>query len=73
MNLTAHEFIMCQDGKGSGKRHGPLILSEFTGSASVFGGYQLSVNPWNYQQQGRPLIPLGLLACTQQMGMRRIR
>jgi trehalose 6-phosphate synthase/phosphatase len=25
-------------------------LSEFTGSASVFGGNELSVNPWDYQQ-----------------------
>src|SRR6266480_6561644 len=37
MNLTSHEFIFCQDGKNSDKKHGPLILSEFTGSASVLG------------------------------------
>lgn len=54
MNLTAHEYIYCQDGKGplgSKKQHGPLILSEFTGSATVFGGAQVSINPWDYQQQ----------------------
>lgn len=50
MNLTAHEFILCQDGASSDKRFGPLILSEFTGSASVFGGNEISVNPWDYQK-----------------------
>src|SRR5436305_8653074 len=50
MNLTSHEFIFCQDGKYSEKKHGPLILSEFTGSASVLGGNELSVNPWHYRQ-----------------------
>ncbi|TKA63780.1 hypothetical protein B0A49_11248, partial [Cryomyces minteri] len=50
MNLTSHEFIFCQDGKDSDKKHGPLILSEFTGSASVLGGHELSVNPWDYQK-----------------------
>ncbi|KAF2842984.1 glycosyltransferase family 20 protein [Patellaria atrata CBS 101060] len=48
MNLTAHEYILCQDGASSKKRHGPLILSEFTGSASIFGGQELSVNPWDF-------------------------
>ena len=51
MNLTAHEFIACQDGARGQKKHAPLILSEFTGSASVFGEYPLVVNPWNYQEQ----------------------
>lgn len=52
MDLNAHEFIICQDGQFcEDKRHGPLILSEFTGSAAVFGGFQLSVNPWDFQQQ----------------------
>src|SRR6202043_2396081 len=27
-----------------------LILSEFTGSSSVFGGNELSVNPWDYRR-----------------------
>lgn len=51
MNLTAHEYIACQDGKGSEKEHGPLILSEFTGSAAVFGSHFLPVNPWDYSGQ----------------------
>lgn len=51
MNLTGHEFVCCQDGTASDKKHGPLILSEFTGSAAVFGRKHISINPWNYQEQ----------------------
>lgn len=51
MNLTCHEYLSCQDGSFEGhNRYGSLILSEFTGSASVFGGNELSVNPWDYRQ-----------------------
>jgi trehalose 6-phosphate synthase/phosphatase len=51
MNLTSHEYLFCQDGKFKGhNRNGSLILSEFTGSASVFDGNELSVNPWDYRQ-----------------------
>ncbi|CCU74482.1 trehalose-6-phosphate synthase [Blumeria hordei DH14] len=51
MNLTCHEFLFCQDGKFEGQnKNGCLILSEFTGSASVFGRNELSVNPWDYRQ-----------------------
>ena len=51
MNLTSHEYLFCQDGKFKGhNKYGSLILSEFTGSASVFGGNELSVNPWDYKQ-----------------------
>lgn len=49
MNLTCHEYLMCQDGKASGKEHGPVILSEFTGCASVFDGAALVVNPWDFR------------------------
>ncbi|KAF8464572.1 glycosyltransferase family 20-domain-containing protein [Kalaharituber pfeilii] len=45
MNLTSHEFVYFQ-----GEKHSPLILSEFTGSASIFEGAQISVNPWNNRQ-----------------------
>ncbi|KAK3393347.1 glycosyltransferase family 20 protein [Podospora didyma] len=48
MNLTSHEYLFCQDGKISEKKHGSLILSEFTGTSSLFGGNELSVNPWDY-------------------------
>ena len=51
MNLTSHEFVYCQDGKyETKKKFGSLILSEFTGSASVFGNHALLVNPWDYRQ-----------------------
>ncbi|KAL5400415.1 hypothetical protein PMIN03_012392 [Paraphaeosphaeria minitans] len=49
MNLSAHEFVICQDGAYGNKKHSPLILSEFTGSSSIFEGAELAVNPWNYQ------------------------
>ncbi|KAL4972179.1 glycosyltransferase family 20-domain-containing protein [Aspergillus desertorum] len=50
MNLTSHEFVYCQDGKYGAQKYGSLILSEFTGSASVFGNHALLVNPWDYHQ-----------------------
>lgn len=51
MNLTSHDFLNCQDGRlVPQRRYGSLILSEFTGSASIFSGYGLLVNPWDYQQ-----------------------
>ncbi|KAI0863357.1 family 20 glycosyltransferase [Xylaria cubensis] len=50
MNLTSHEFIVCQDGAHCDRKHGSLILSEFTGTSSLFGGQELSVNPWSYRQ-----------------------
>jgi trehalose 6-phosphate synthase/phosphatase len=49
MNLTSHEYLYCQDGKFSEKKHGSLILSEFTGTSSLFGGNELSINPWDYR------------------------
>ncbi|KAJ5891394.1 Alpha-alpha-trehalose-phosphate synthase [Penicillium subrubescens] len=50
MNLTSHDFIHCQDGELASQKHGSLILSEFTGSASIFYGHELLVNPWDYKQ-----------------------
>jgi trehalose 6-phosphate synthase complex regulatory subunit len=51
MNLTSHEYVYCQDGKHGNSKHGPLILSEFTGSASIFDGNKsLLVNPWDHQE-----------------------
>ncbi|KAJ5095819.1 hypothetical protein NUU61_005175 [Penicillium alfredii] len=50
MNLTSHDFIHCQDGELASQRHGSLILSEFVGSASIFHGHELLVNPWDYKQ-----------------------
>lgn len=42
MNTTSLEYIMCQQDK-----HGPLILSEFTGTAGSMSS-ALMVNPWDY-------------------------
>ncbi|KAI2636103.1 family 20 glycosyltransferase [Xylaria nigripes] len=50
MNLTSHEFIVCQDGAYCDRKHGSLILSEFTGTSSLFGGRELKVNPWSYRE-----------------------
>lgn len=51
MNLTSHEFVYCQDGKYGEKKHSPLILSEFTGSASIFGSNKsILVNPWDHRE-----------------------
>jgi trehalose 6-phosphate synthase len=41
MNLVSYEYIATQQ-----KRHGALILSEFTGAAQSLSG-SLIVNPWN--------------------------
>lgn len=45
MNLTAHEFVACQQ-----EKHSPLILSEFTGTYGSLGG-ALRINPWDMQVQ----------------------
>lgn len=54
MNLTAHEYIFCQDGKLGAKKHGPLILSEFAGSAAVFHDH-IPINPWDNRQQANAI------------------
>lgn len=42
MNLTCHEFITCSIDK-----HSPLMISEFTGSASILKDGALLINPWD--------------------------
>lgn len=42
MNLTCHEFITCSIDK-----HSPLMISEFTGSASILQRGALLINPWD--------------------------
>ena len=44
MNLVSYEYIACQK-----KRHGAMILSEFTGAAQSLNG-SLIVNPWNTEE-----------------------
>lgn len=46
MNLTSHEYIVCQR-----ETHNPLILSEFTGTYGSFGA-SIRVNPWDYRVRG---------------------
>ncbi|KAF9888326.1 hypothetical protein FE257_008759 [Aspergillus nanangensis] len=50
MNLTSHDYLHCQDGELTFQRHGSLILSEFTGSASIFHGHELLINPWDFRE-----------------------
>jgi trehalose 6-phosphate synthase/phosphatase len=44
MNTTSHEYVVCQ----KDQNHGPLILSEFTGTAGSLSAAIL-VNPWDYR------------------------
>jgi len=44
MNLVSYEYIATQE-----KRHGVMILSEFTGAAQSLNG-SLIVNPWNTEE-----------------------
>ena len=44
MNLTSHEYVVCQQGKYS-----PLIISEFAGTYSSFG-VAIRINPWDKQE-----------------------
>lgn len=41
MNTTSLEYVVCQKDK-----HGPLILSEFSGTAGSLGG-AIHINPWD--------------------------
>ncbi|KAJ3284561.1 threalose-6-phosphate phosphatase, partial [Blyttiomyces sp. JEL0837] len=44
MNLTSHEYVVCQETKKS-----PLIISEFAGTYGNFGA-ALRVNPWDTRE-----------------------
>ena len=44
MNLTSHEYVVCQSNKCA-----PLIMSEFAGTYGSFG-CALRVNPWDKQE-----------------------
>lgn len=46
MNLTTHEYVVCQE-----EKHRPLILSEFTGTYSGLRAC-IGINPWNTKQVG---------------------
>lgn len=51
MSLSAADYAICQDGSLGGKKHGTLILSEFSGSSEVLHGH-ISVNPWDNNMMG---------------------
>lgn len=51
MNLTTHEYVVCQE-----EKHRPLILSEFTGTYSGLRAC-IGINPWNTKQVGE--FPFG--------------
>ncbi|KAI3630875.1 hypothetical protein MIR68_012310 [Amoeboaphelidium protococcarum] len=44
MNLTSHEYIVCQE-----SNHNPLIISEFTGTCGILNA-ALRINPWDLKQ-----------------------
>jgi trehalose-6-phosphate synthase len=44
MNLVSYEYIATQQ-----KRHGVMVLSEFTGAAQSLNG-SIIVNPWNTEE-----------------------
>ncbi|KAH6579313.1 hypothetical protein BASA61_010338 [Batrachochytrium salamandrivorans] len=44
MNLTSHEYVVCQETK-----HSPLIISEFAGTYGSFGA-AIRINPWDGQE-----------------------
>src|SRR6185312_10970661 len=49
MNTTSLEYIVCQK-----DNHGPLILSEFTGTAGSLSTAMM-VNPWDYKGVARAI------------------
>ena len=51
MNLTSHEYVLCQGGQTlPDRKYGPVIMSEFTGTSSLFKGDAITVNPWDCRQ-----------------------
>ncbi|ORX82316.1 hypothetical protein K493DRAFT_241037 [Basidiobolus meristosporus CBS 931.73] len=50
MNLTSHEYVVCQEKKCS-----PLIISEFAGTYGSFGAAAIRVNPWDTRQLARAI------------------
>ncbi|KAJ1828572.1 Trehalose-6-P synthase/phosphatase complex subunit, partial [Coemansia sp. RSA 2599] len=50
MNLTSHEYVLCQREKNS-----PLILSEFVGTYGSFNGGALCVNPMDTKAISRAI------------------
>ncbi|OMH85494.1 putative alpha,alpha-trehalose-phosphate synthase [Zancudomyces culisetae] len=52
LNLTSHEFIVCQE-----KKNSPLIISEFVGSYGFLGGNgAITINPFNINSISKALF-----------------
>lgn len=49
MNLTSHEYVVCQE-----QKHSPLILSEFTGTFGTFKE-AIRVNPWDLHEMSEAI------------------
>ncbi|KAG0326717.1 hypothetical protein BGZ99_009115 [Dissophora globulifera] len=63
MNLTSHEYVVCQE-----KSKNPLVLSEFAGTYGSLSAC-LRVNPWNYREVAEA-IHEGLVMKEEEKSMR---
>jgi trehalose 6-phosphate synthase/phosphatase len=81
MCLTAHDYSFCQDGELSSKKHGAVILSEFTGSAAVLEARysqrlqptHVSINPWDNRGMSQAIKKaLDLTAADREARWRRL-
>lgn len=67
MNTTSLEYIMCQQDK-----HGPLILSEFTGTAGSMSS-ALMVNPWDYAGLAKAINDALLMSEEEKLSRHMVR
>ncbi|KAJ1655826.1 Trehalose-6-P synthase/phosphatase complex subunit [Dispira simplex] len=51
MNLTSHEYIICQE-----HSHNPLIISEFAGTYGLLGAAAIRVNPWDVTETAEAML-----------------
>ncbi|RKP33840.1 glycosyltransferase family 20 protein, partial [Dimargaris cristalligena] len=51
MNLTSHEYIICQE-----QTHNPLIISEFAGTYGLLGVAAIRVNPWDVTETAEAML-----------------
>jgi trehalose 6-phosphate synthase/phosphatase len=81
MCLTVHDYTFCQDGQLSAKKHGAVILSEFTGCAAVLEAHysqklqptHVSVNPWDNRGMSQAIKKaLDLTASAREERWRRL-
>ncbi|KAJ2733772.1 Trehalose-6-P synthase/phosphatase complex subunit [Coemansia sp. BCRC 34490] len=63
MNLTSHEYVLCQREKNS-----PLILSEFVGTYGAFSGGALGVNPMDTKAIAQAIKDALLMGAEEKLG-----